>query len=294
MRIVRADELGMCFGVRDALAVLDRVAEPEQVTIHGELVHNEAVLAALDRRGFRRSPEAARPVPVTPAVLVTAHGISERERARLATAGKQLIDTTCPLVRRAHAAAQALQAEGRRVIVIGRRGHVEVQGIVEDLHEPVVVGCVDEVDTWPEQRLGVVCQTTTQVATAERVLAAVRDRNPGADVRFLDTICSPTKVRVTAVDALLARVDALVVVGGHGSNNTRQLVARGERAGVPTVHVASADELVAGWFVGRRVVGLTAGTSTPDATIEATYARLREIATDVAGSRGRPGPATRG
>jgi 4-hydroxy-3-methylbut-2-enyl diphosphate reductase len=289
MRIVRADELGMCFGVRDALAVLDGIAEPQAVTIHGELVHNTDVLGLLDRRGFHRSPESARPVPATPSVLITAHGISERERARLAAAGKQLIDTTCPLVRRAHDAAQVLAAEGRRVIVIGRRGHVEVQGLVEDLHEPIVVGGVDEVVTWPEPRLGVVCQTTTQEAVAAAVVAAVRARNPHADVRFLDTICSPTKVRVAAVDALLTRVDALVVVGGRDSNNTRQLVLRGERAGVPTLHATGAGDLVADWFAGRRLVGLTAGTSTPDAAIAAVLARLRTIANEVAGIHRRPG-----
>ncbi len=278
MRIVRAAEMGMCFGVRDALSVLDDIASPDSVTIHGELVHNADVLATLDRRGFRRSLEQARSVPTTPAVLITAHGISDRERHRLRAADKQLIDTTCPLVRRAHEAAQALQAEGRRVIVIGRRGHVEVQGLVEDLHDPIVVGDEDEVTSWPEPRLGVISQTTTQVERAAAIVAAVRAANPRADVRVVDTICSPTKARVAAVDALLARVDALVVVGGRDSNNTRQLVARGEAAGVATVHVGTAAELDAGWFAGRRVVGLTAGTSTPDGTIDAVHARLLAIA----------------
>ncbi|MBL8730610.1 MAG: 4-hydroxy-3-methylbut-2-enyl diphosphate reductase [Planctomycetes bacterium] len=295
MQIVRADEMGMCFGVRDALAVLDRIEAPASVTIHGELVHNGDVLAALDRRGFHQTPERARTVPATPAVLITAHGISDRERRRLRAADKQLIDTTCPLVRRAHEAAQALQAEGRRVVVIGRRDHVEVRGLVEDLRDPIVVGEAGEVTSWPEARLGVISQTTTQVGRAEAIVAAIRAANPHADVRVVDTICSPTKARVAAVDALLARVDALVVVGGRDSNNTNQLVARGRAAGVATVHVGAAAELDAGWFVGRRVVGLTAGTSTPDATIDAVHARLRAIAATAAAARpavaGPPGAA---
>src|SRR5690606_31947767 len=107
--------------------------------------------------------------------------------------------TTCPLVRKAHAAAQELQAEGRRVVVIGRRDHVEVRGIVEDLRAPIVVGGTADVATWPDARLGVVCQTTTQVEVAATILAAIRSANPHADVRFVDTICSPTKARVDAL-----------------------------------------------------------------------------------------------
>ena len=278
MRILRADEMGVCFGVRDALAAIARIAAPAEVTIHGELVHNPEVLAELDRRGFAQTPEGDRPVPATPTVLVTAHGISERERARLHAAGKQLVDTTCPLVQKAHAAAQELQREGRRVIVLGKPGHVEVRGLVEDLVAPIVVTAPGDVATWPERRLGVVAQTTTQVEHAERLLAAIVAANSHADVRAIDTVCSPTKARVAALRALLPRIDALVVVGGHGSNNTRQLVAIAERHGVPTVHVAAADELDPAWFRGRRTVGLTAGTSTLAATIDAVAARLASFA----------------
>lgn len=284
MQILRADELGMCFGVRDALAALDRVAAPADVTIHGELVHNPEVLRLLDRRGFHRSAEATRDVPATPVVLVTAHGISDRERARLRGAGKQLVDTTCPLVAKAHDAARALVAEGRRLVVIGRRDHVEVRGIVEDHVDALVVGGRGDVARWPDARLGVVCQTTTQEEVAHELLAAIRAANPHADVRHVDTICSPTKARVDALLRLLPRVDALVVVGGRDSNNTRQLVARGEQHGVRTCHVESARELGAAWFDGVRNVGLTAGTSTLARTIEEVHGWLVRLA---AGRSGR-------
>lgn len=274
MRVVTALDLGMCFGVRDALAVVDGVARPGDVTIHGELVHNGEVLDELARRGFAQSAERTRAVPATPVVLLTAHGVSERERERLLARGKRLLDTTCPLVRRAHAAAQELQAEGRRVVVIGRADHVEVRGIVEDLRAPIVVAGVDDVRCWFEPALGVVAQTTTQVAAAEAIVAAIRDRNPVADVRFADTICSPTKARIAALDALLPQVDGVVVVGGRRSNNCRQLVVRAEAAGAAVLHVESAAQLDAAWLAGRRVVGLTAGTSTLDRTIDAVAAAL--------------------
>jgi len=283
MQIHRADELGMCFGVRDALAVLDRIADPAAVTIHGELVHNPEVLRLLDRRGFARSPEAAREVPPTPVVLVTAHGISARERARLAAAGKQLVDTTCPLVGKAHEAARQLAAEGRTIVVIGKHDHVEVRGIVEDHDGARVVADVADVARWPEARLGVLCQTTTADERAEAVLAAIRVANPHADVRFVDTVCSPTRARQAALARLLPRIDTLVVVGGHDSNNTRQLVARGRQRGLPTFHVAHAGELRAAWFDAAHDVGLTAGTSTLARTVDAVHGWLVRLAAGRAG-----------
>lgn len=275
MDVRRAAEAGMCFGVRDALAAMRAIDAPGEVTIHGELVHNPAVLAELTERGFRQSPEVGRAVPATPAVLVTAHGISERERARLAGRGKRILDTTCPLVAKAHQAAQMLQAEGRRVVVLGRRDHVEVRGIVEDLRGAIVVADIADIGCWFESRLGVVAQTTTQVAVAEALLAVIRERNPAADVRFVDTVCSPTRSRIAALEALLPDVDGVVVVGGRHSNNTRQLVVRAESAGVPTLHVEGACDLVPPWLAGKRIVGLTAGTSTLDATIDEVEAALR-------------------
>ena len=177
MRVIRADVMGLCFGVRDALAVIDGIEEPSTVTIHGQLVHNEVVQARLAVAGVRdaeRGPAGAE-LPETPAVLVTAHGISDRERGRLEAAGKRLVDTTCPLVPRVHQAAQALEAEGYHVLVIGRRGHVEVEGIVGDLDHSDVIESVDEVDVYPHRRLGIVCQTTA-TERARRV-------DPGGDRR---------------------------------------------------------------------------------------------------------------
>jgi 4-hydroxy-3-methylbut-2-enyl diphosphate reductase len=278
MLILRADELGMCFGVRDALATIASIDDPTAVTIHGELVHNPEVLAELDRAGFQRSPEHDRPIPATPAVLVTAHGISDRERQRLETAGKQLVDTTCPLVRKVHAAAQRLQAGGARVLVIGRRDHVEVRGIVEDLRDPIVLGSPADVVSWPERRLGVVCQTTTPDELADAVLAAVRAANPEAEIEHVDTICSPTRARIAALAALLPRIDALVVVGGRDSNNTQKLVAAATARGVPALHVEGAAELDPAWLCGRAVIGLTAGTSTLPRTVDEVHARLCWIA----------------
>jgi 4-hydroxy-3-methylbut-2-enyl diphosphate reductase len=276
MRVIRAEVMGLCFGVRDALEVVDGIDEPRAVTIHGQLVHNEVVQGRLDARGFamREESERGSTPPGTEAVLVTAHGISDRERGRLEAQGKRIIDTTCPLVARVHQAARALQADGYHVLVIGRKGHVEVEGIVGDLDDPHVVESVEDVAVYTHRRLGIVCQTTMTEERVARIRAAIAARNPDAEIAFVDTVCLPTKEHQRSLDRLLDRVEAVVVVGGHNSNNTRELAARCRQRGKRAVHVQSADELDPAWFKGFATVGLTAGTSTLSETIEEVHLAL--------------------
>jgi 4-hydroxy-3-methylbut-2-enyl diphosphate reductase len=269
MKVLVAEVMGMCFGVRDALKIIDKVDKPEAVTIHGELVHNEVVLEQLRVRGFQMSGENERgDIPLTPLVLITAHGVSDAERQRLHGAGKQLVDTTCPLVTRVHKAAQGLQQEGYHVLVIGKRGHVEVQGIIEDLHSFDLIQTADEVKTYAFARLGIVCQTTSTARNVQAIRAQVEALNPHAEIRFIDTVCHPTRDHQRALERLVEQVDAMVVVGGHNSNNTRELAAYCREKNLPTYHVQGAEDLDPAWFHNCLTVGLTAGTSTLDSTIE--------------------------
>jgi 4-hydroxy-3-methylbut-2-enyl diphosphate reductase len=269
----------MCFGVRDALQHLEAIERPEDVTIRGELVHNETVLIQLGARGFRMRGEMQRwEIPETSAVLITAHGISDKERQRLATAGKTLIDTTCPLVQRVHRAAQALYRQGYFMVVVGRRDHVEVRGIVEDLDECVVIEHEGEVRAYPVARIGVVCQTTTAPATVAAIRTAMVRYNPRARICFKDTTCAPTRENQKALADLLPTVDAVVVVGGRNSNNTRELVSRCEDAGKRVIHVQDSSGLKSDWFDGCKRVGLVAGTSTLDETLDQVQRRLEQIA----------------
>ena len=278
MKVIRAAEMGMCFGVRDALLATDSVPDPTQVTIHGELVHNPRVASRLGDAGFRQSPEATRTSAAgTPVVLITAHGVSNAERHRLAGANKALIDTTCPLVRRAHDAAQALRAEGRHVLLIGKAGHVEVRGIVEDLDSYDVIGEAGDVQCYDSRRLGIVCQTTMPPDVVAGVCTHIRRLNPLADIRVIDTVCRPTKLRQRALLDLVRRVNAVVVVGGRNSNNTRWLVHVCHEHGTPAFHVESAADLDPAWFNDVETVGLTAGTSTLDETIDEVYRALERI-----------------
>jgi 4-hydroxy-3-methylbut-2-enyl diphosphate reductase len=223
------------------------------------------------------SESARQALPETRDVLITAHGISQRERERLESAGQRLIDTTCPLVRHAHEAALRLAGEGFHVLVIGRPGHVEVQGLIEDLPSHDIVQSVDDVKTWPHARMGIVCQTTTPPKLAEQISAAIKTQNPHAEIRYRNTICQPTRDRQQAVERLCQDVEAVVVVGGANSNNTRQLVALCRAQGKPAFHVQTADDLKPAWFEGVHTVGLTAGTSTLDETIDAVHERLETL-----------------
>ena len=274
MKVLLAKEMGMCFGVRDALDLAKAVESPESVTIFGQLVHNPRVLRDLDARGFSTSPEDLRIVPETPVVMITAHGVSHSERAQLRASGKELVDTTCPLVRKVHDTALRLQEDGYFVVVIGKPGHVEVHGIVGDLIDHVVVETPADVERYPVDRIGVVCQTTTPPTQASAILDSIRSANFGKEILFEDTICDPTRDRQEAVVDLLGSIEALVVVGGRNSNNSRQLGVLAESRGVPCVRVDGPEDLDPAWFTAYQVVGLTAGTSTLDETIESVRQAL--------------------
>lgn len=276
MRVIRASAMGICFGVRDALRYTENISQPVDVTVYGQLVHNPLVQRRMQERGFRQSirEEDREMVPATAKVLITAHGISCRRTAELQNAGKILLDTTCPLVKKAHSAAQSLCRQGYHILLIGQPGHVEVLGITEDLVSFDVLPDTSAVKAYPHRRLGIMCQTTAPVALAEQIRAAVARENPHAEIKFIDTICQPTKDRQDALEQLLDQVDTVVVVGGKHSNNTRQLAQRCRDRGATVYHIQHADELSPGWFDHVATVGLTAGTSTLPETIDQIYYAL--------------------
>jgi 4-hydroxy-3-methylbut-2-enyl diphosphate reductase len=266
MEVRMADHYGMCFGVRDAIDLAERLARQGPLTILGDLVHNPDVLEQLDAIGTRRvhQPEEVH----TPAVLLTAHGTANRVKLQLRREGHQVHDAVCPLVKRVHLAAARLTAGGRHLVVIGNPEHVEVRGIVGDTGECTVV--LDEADVdrlAGRPRLGIVSQTTQPLERVEQLVAVIRRRFPEADVRFIDTVCQPTKDQQDALRRLIDECDTVVVVGGPDSNNSRKLAELAQGRGRPVYQVARAAELRRDWFVNSQTVGITAGTSTPEHVI---------------------------
>ncbi len=276
MKIIRAEHLGMCFGVRDAIELALTGAEMGPLTILGDLVHNEAVLRELHARGITIERDAAK--VSTHAVMVTAHGASERALAQTRALGLNVLEATCPLVRVAHRAVAKLVQQGYYPIIIGKRDHVEVRGLTGDLDEFDVV--LDEADVLAlreRPRFGIAAQTTQPIDKVRRLVGLIRERFPNSEVRFIDTVCQPTKQRQNAAVELAQQCDVVVVVGGADSNNTRELVSTCDRHCARVHHVQSADDLRREWFAESDLVGMTAGTSTPDNVVDRVETRLKSF-----------------
>ncbi|HKS38722.1 MAG TPA: 4-hydroxy-3-methylbut-2-enyl diphosphate reductase [Verrucomicrobiae bacterium] len=276
MKILRAEHLGMCFGVRDAIALATKQADAEPVTILGELVHNETVLASLREKGIRIEPELS--TVNTPTVMITAHGASERTMKRVRERGLNVVEATCPLVHFAHRMVAKLVHDGYHPVIIGKRDHVEVRGLTEDLDEYDVVLSEDDVAALRERpRFGIAVQTTQPVDRVRHLVSLIRQRFPDSEVRFVDTVCQPTKQRQAAAGELAQQSDVVIVIGGANSNNTRELVATCSRYCARVHHVQIAADLCGEWFDGAETVGVTAGTSTPDSMIDAVENRIRDL-----------------
>ena len=277
MKILRATHLGMCFGVRDAIALALEPTRSEPLTILGDLVHNETVLKQLRAQGVQIEHQVA--AVSTPTVMITAHGASERAKARLRERGLNVLEATCPLVHVAHRAVARLVEGGFHPIIIGRRDHVEVRGLTEDLAGFDVVLSEEDVAKLAERpRFGVAAQTTQPIARVRQLVQLIREKFPRAEVRFIDTVCQPTKQRQHAAVELARQSDVVIVIGGAHSNNTRELAATcGQHCG-RVHHVQNAADLRSTWFNGHETVGLTAGTSTPDEVIDAVENWLNNFA----------------
>ena len=274
MKIIRANHLGMCFGVRDAIALAQRNGKEEPLTILGELVHNETVLDALRSEGIEVETDPAR--VRTRRAMITAHGASERRIANARAHGLELFEGTCPLVHHAHRAVRQFVAEGYHPVIIGKREHVEVRGITEDLDAyDVILSEEDIQQVHPRSKFGLAAQTTQPIARVERLVDLFRSAFPESEVRFSDTVCQPTKQRQRAAQELAGECDVVIVVGGANSNNTRELVNTCSERCARVHHVQFPGDLNRAWFHGARVAGITAGTSTPDSLIDAVEAEIR-------------------
>jgi 4-hydroxy-3-methylbut-2-enyl diphosphate reductase len=275
MRILRATHLGMCFGVRDAIALALEHADAGPLTILGDLVHNPTVLSALEAKGVAVARDVAQ--VRTPIVMVTAHGTSERTMARTRALGLTVVEATCPLVRVAHRAVAALARDGYHIVVIGQRDHVEVRGLTGDLDcFDVVLEDEDVLALEEHPRIGVATQTTQAVEKVRHLVALIRRRFPQSDVRFFDTVCKPTKDRQSAAVEMAREADVVIVIGGRSSNNTRELVRTCARHCPRVHHVETEADVRPEWFDAENIVGLTAGTSTPDDVIDRVEARVRD------------------
>jgi 4-hydroxy-3-methylbut-2-enyl diphosphate reductase len=277
MRIFKATHLGMCFGVRNAVNLAYKVAETSQFTILGELVHNDIVLDNLRKKAVHFTNSFQEIKHNT--VMITAHGCSQKTITSLQASGYHVLQATCPLVKFVHKVVRHFVQNGFHPVVIGRKDHSEVRGVVEDLVEYDVVLTAEDVFNLKERKkYGVVSQTTQPINYVLELVSLLKSRFPNSEVRFIDTVCAPTKQRQNSAIGLANQCDVVVVIGGRKSNNTRELVNTCAKYCKRVYHIENADELMIEYFIGADTVGITAGTSTPDETIDLVEKKIRSFA----------------
>jgi 4-hydroxy-3-methylbut-2-enyl diphosphate reductase len=285
LRVLLAQPRGFCAGVERAIEIVERALAlyGAPVYVRHEIVHNRRVVDRLRARGARFVKEVDE-IPEGAVTVFSAHGVAEAVEHAAAARRLRVIDATCPLVSKVHKEGQRYAARGFEVVLIGHRGHPEVEGTMGRIAGRVhLVTCVEDVaGLRPAEgggdRLAYVTQTTLSVDDTRAIIAALKRRFPaivGPDMR---DICYATQNRQTAVRALAgAAVDVILVVGARNSSNSNRLREIGEAAGVPAYLVEDAAALDPAWLVGASAVGITAGASAPEELVRELIARLDEL-----------------
>ncbi|MDM4764604.1 4-hydroxy-3-methylbut-2-enyl diphosphate reductase [Pelomonas sp. SE-A7] len=278
--IVLAEPRGFCAGVDRAIEIVERalIKFGAPIYVRHEIVHNTYVVNDLKARGAIFIEDLAE-VPAGATLVFSAHGVSQAVRKEAAARGFQVFDATCPLVTKVHVEVAKLHKEGYEFIMIGHKGHPEVEGTMGQLSSGIYL--VEEASDVPHVRvndpskLAVVTQTTLSVDDAAEILAAVKQHFPLVREPKKQDICYATQNRQDAVKVLAPQVDVVVVVGSPTSSNSNRLRELAERLGTPAYMVDAAEDLKPEWLDGRSRVGLTAGASAPDVLVQAVIARLR-------------------
>ncbi|MFQ5482979.1 MAG: 4-hydroxy-3-methylbut-2-enyl diphosphate reductase [Nitrospinaceae bacterium] len=286
MKVSLASALGTCFGVKDAINMALEPQFKDDLTIVGQLVHNRQVNEALKNNGISLVKGIGQISDIrTKKVMITAHGAAETVKKQLTLAGLTVFDASCPLVMRVHKVIKSMVDMNYFPVVIGQEDHVEVKGIVGDLEEYAVVN--DEADleklrATGKRKLGIVSQTTQQVEKVETLVGKIRKMDCVDDVAFVNTVCQPTRDRQVAVRDLTGQVDLMIVIGGYNSSNTKKLVAVCDEMNVEAHHIEDSLQLDRKWFAGKKHVGITAGTSTPEWVINEVHTAILNIAREMA------------
>jgi len=278
MSIRKAKVLGFCGGVRRAVRMIETELE-ERGPLHtlGAIVHNAHVVDALAAKGARMASDLDG-VPDGATVAITAHGAGEEVYAEICRRGLRLVDTTCPIVRRAQQTAAHLVEEGFAVVLYGEAEHPEVRGILSWTRGRGVATPSPEMEMPRSDRgIAVIAQTTKSPARFALFAQALVGKWAGTapEIRVLDTTCPETGRRYQAAAKLAESVDALIVVGSRSSANTRKLAETCRDTGVKTYSIESATEIDSAWLRSATGFGVTAGASTPDDVIDAVVERLR-------------------
>lgn len=275
MKIKLARKAGFCFGVKRAIDITFNLAKEGNSGIYtyGPLIHNPQVVEELRLKGVKTVDDLKSPDIKT--IIIRTHGVSPEVYAETSQMGYNVIDATCPFVKKAQNFAQILRDEGYQVLIIGDKQHPEVQGLLGFAGGDAIVA--DSAEQLPElkKKVGIIVQTTQPFDTFREIILQVIDRV--REIKIYNTICDFTAQRVRETRELAEEVDLMVIVGGKNSSNTNQLVKLSKDVCAKVYHVETAEELKEEWFEGVENAGITGGASTPQWIIEDVVKKIREI-----------------
>ncbi len=280
LRVTLATPRGFCAGVERAIDVVERALERfgAPIYVRHEIVHNKRVVDTLQSKGAR-FVENVKEIPVGAVAIFSAHGVAERVEADAKGRRLQVIDATCPLVSKVHKEGKRYAGKGFEVVLIGHRGHPEVEGTMGQIPGRVhLVTCVEDVasvEPADTAKLAFVTQTTLSVDDTRGIIVALRERFPAIVGPDLRDICYATQNRQSAVRLLADAVDLVLVVGAGNSSNSNRLREIGEASGVPAYLVEDATALDLDWLDGIASLGITAGASAPEELVHELVERLR-------------------
>jgi len=280
--IVLAEPRGFCAGVDRAIEIVERAIAKfgAPIYVRHEIVHNTYVVSELKAKGAIFIEDLAE-VPPGATLVFSAHGVSKAVQDEAKARGFEIFDATCPLVSKVHVEVAKLAREGYEFLMIGHKGHPEVEGTMGQLSSGIhlVEDVADVATVQPGQtdKLAVVTQTTLSVDDAAEIAQAIRTRFPKVREPKQQDICYATQNRQDAVKLLSPQVELVIVVGSPTSSNSNRLRELAQRLGTEAYMVDSAEELQAEWFEGKTRVGLTAGASAPEVLVAAVIERVRAL-----------------
>jgi 4-hydroxy-3-methylbut-2-enyl diphosphate reductase len=274
MKILVAKDAGYCFGVRDAVNLAKKSGDDfQEVYMLGDIVHNETVVDDLNKKGSK-VVDSLNDIPEDKPVLFRAHGTDPETWKKAQKKKLNIIDATCPLVTEIHEEIKELESENRRTIIIGDHNHDEVVGIAAQVKDPIIISCVDEAkELGKMKRAGVVSQSTQMIENVQEIINVLSEKV--YDLRFVNTICFPTRRNHDQIRKLSNICDLMIVIGSFTSANSKRLTQLSLERNKNSFQVTCADDIDESWFDGVESVGISAGASTPDNLIEDVISKVK-------------------
>lgn len=276
MEIIIAKTAGFCFGVKRAVDIAFRLASEKRKGVYtlGPIIHNPQVVEKLKKKGIIPLEDYKTKTDVK-ALIIRTHGIPLQLSGEIALSGCEIIDATCPFVKKAQYYAKLLKEEGYQVVILGEKNHPEVQSLMSYADSDAIVVNAETPLPRLKNRIGLIVQTTQPVESLKKVLADVLRH--AKEIKVYNTICNSTALRLKETARMARQVDVMFVAGGKNSANTTQLTKLCESLSVPTYHIETASEIRKKWVANAKHIGITAGASTPEWIIKEVEKRISDI-----------------